>query len=185
MSAENPTTAEVSDQLAAAHGVTDQTPGKAIGEPPTEFAKRWLQLQSNGSHRKSPLCPETYHERYAGLERRDWCCDEADLAAMVEARDATLADPADRDECVSCNGSGLYPNEVPGVGTEWLGCPDCDLAEVNHWKSRAERAEAERAEMRATVDRVRALADEWAPFRTHAWFQLRAALANQWRQEQP
>ena len=49
-------------------------------------------------------------------------------------------------------------------------------AEVNHWKSRAERAEAklaqtemalsdamsaEVAELRATVDRVRALVDEW------------------------
>ena len=26
----------------------------------------------------------------------------------------------------SCGGSGLYPNEVPGVGTEWVGCPGCE-----------------------------------------------------------
>lgn len=28
--------------------------------------------------------------------------------------------------CSSCDGSGVYPNEVPGVGTEWVGCPGCD-----------------------------------------------------------
>lgn len=28
-------------------------------------------------------------------------------------------------KCTACDGSGLHPNEVPGVGTEWVGCPDC------------------------------------------------------------
>lgn len=32
------------------------------------------------------------------------------------------------DEC-ECGGSGLYPNEVPGVGTEWVSCLNCDVAE--------------------------------------------------------
>jgi hypothetical protein len=42
---------------------------------------------------------------------------------MTAAPDPRTPDAA---KCASCNGTGLYPNEVPGIGTEWVGCPDCD-----------------------------------------------------------
>ena len=103
-----------------------------VTETPSEFAKRWLQLTSKASHLKSPLCPESYHERYADLDQRDWCCDQADLAAMVEARDATLADPADRDV-------------------------KARLIAHRNVLRRMDRAEADVTELRATVERVRAL----------------------------
>ena len=92
-----------------------------------------------------------------------------------------LADPADRDECVSCNGSGLYPNEVPGVGTEWLGCPDCDRAEVNHWKSNAERAEAEVAELVVEGIRQKRRANEAIARAARA--EAEVARLQQWKDE--
>lgn len=71
-----------------------------------------------------------------------------------------LADPADRD---------------------WQMCDQDACEYTTMFKARAERAEAEVARLRATVDRVRALADEWEDDGPGcqlwpAYRQLRAAL---------
>lgn len=146
--------------------MTAESPADVI-ETPAEFAKRWLQLTSKASHLKSPLCPESYHERYADLDQRDWCCDEADLAAMVEARDAKLADPADRDEVEDLREEVAWRREASkeygGIADKYeadLRTLRVDLATAERMsgdiEARAERAEAERDER---GDRLEAMLD--------------------------
>lgn len=63
----------------------------------------------------------------------------------------------------SCGGSGLYPNEVPGVGTEWVSCPDCNRAEIEaiaYQRGKVEGARQVLAAVEAATARRNALG--WA-----------------------
>ena len=84
-----------------------------------------------------------------------------DARALDDA--GLLADPADRDEC-TCPWvdpkywTTYYGAVEPGSTREYD--PTCPAH--GELRKRAERAEAEVAELRATVERVRALADRYA-----------------------
>lgn len=49
------------------------------------------------------------------------------MPSIVDPPSETQTETRERPaECPECDGSGLYPNTVPGVGVEWVGCPACE-----------------------------------------------------------
>lgn len=92
-------------------------------------------------------CCETSPPEFGGpIPERD--CHLHGEPALAEA--GLLAEPC------PCGGSGLYPNEVPGVGTEWVSCPYCHVAELDAARAEVLEALRERDAARAELTEVKA-----------------------------